>query len=336
MKAGSGLIAAMALGVALSVTVRATDQQAPQPPAQPQAPAQPPAIEGHGGPPPPGAQPPQAPSPPRPAGQGAPAGPGQGMGRFPAQQRPKADPAMVEQGRGIYVGSCGPCHGADARGGQLGGPNLLRSPLVLSDMNGEQIGPVVKNGRPGTIMVAMALPDDQIAAVVAYLHSLTAQIGGQGNPPPGPPVELDILVGDARRGQAYFQARCASCHQPTGDLNGIATRVAEPKALQNLWVSGGRAVQRGGGAARPVGAPRAVTTATITTPSGERVSGRLVRLDDFTVTIALEDGLTRTFRRVGDVPTLDITDPLDGHRDLLAVLTDADMHDVTAYLVTLK
>ena len=110
-----------------------------------------PVIEGHGGPPPPG-QPapatPQAPAP-RPAGQG-----GQGGGRFPAQQRPKEDPELIQRGRGLFAGACGPCHGADARGGQLGGPNLLRSELALNDKAGELMFPVIKNGRPGTTMVA--------------------------------------------------------------------------------------------------------------------------------------------------------------------------------------
>lgn len=326
MTAGTGWVAAAALGVALTVTVRATGD-APQ-----QAPAQPPVIEGHGGPPAPGAAAPQTPAP-RPA----PGGPGQGAGRFPAQQRPKADPEVVQRGRGIFAGSCGPCHGADARGGQLGGPNLLRSQLALSDKAGEQLFPVIKNGRPGTTMPPSPLPDADINAVIAFLHDLQGKIGGQGNPPPGEEVELDILVGNAKAGEAYFAARCASCHSASGDLKGIATRAGQPKALQNLWVSGGRAIARGGGAARPAGAPpRAVTTATITLPSGEKTSGTLLRLDDFAVTVVQADGSQRTFRRNGDLPKVEITDPLEGHRALLTVLSDADMHNVTAYLVTLK
>jgi len=197
--------------------------------------------------------------------------------------------------------------------------------------------PVIKNGRPGTAMVASPLPDADIKAVIAFVHDLQSKIGGQGNPPPGSEVELNILVGDARAGEAYFAQKCAACHSPTGDLKGIATRTSQPKALQNLWVSGGRAIARGGGGMRPVGgAPRAVTTATITQPSGEKTTGTLLRLDDFTVTIVLADGSQRTFRRNGDVPKVEVTDPLEGHRALLGTLTDADMHNVTAYLVTLK
>lgn len=330
MRAGSAWVAAAALGVALSVTVRAMDD-APQ-----QAPAQPPVIEGHGGPPPPGGQAPATTpqTPPRPAG---PAGPGGGRGRFPAQQRPPGDPDMIQRGRGIFAGACGPCHGADARGGQLGGPNLLRSELALNDKAGELMYPVIKNGRPGTTMPPSPLPDEDIRAVIAFVHDLQGKIGGQGDPPPGEEKELDILVGNAKAGEAFFAARCASCHSAAGDMKGIATRMTSPRALQNLWVSGGRAIVRGGGNARPAGAPpRAVTTATITLPSGEKVTGPLLRLDDFLVTIGLPDGTPRTFRRTGEIPKVEISDPLAAHRQLLTVLTDADMHNVTAYLVTLK
>jgi cytochrome c oxidase cbb3-type subunit 3 len=327
MTVGTAWVAAAALGVTLTVTLRAAGE-GPQ-----QAPAQPPAIEGHGGPPPPG-QPapatPQAPTP-RPAGPG-----GQGAGRFPAQQRPKGDPELIQRGRGIFAGACGPCHGADARGGQLGGPNLLRSELALNDKAGELLYPIIKNGKPGTQMPPSPLPDPDIRAVIAFVHDLHSKIGGQGDPPKSEDVELDIVVGDAKAGEAYFGARCASCHSASGDLKGIATRAGQPKTLQNLWVSGGRAVARGGGAARPVGAPRAVTTATVTLASGEAVKGTLLRLDDFLVTIGQADGSQRTFRRNGDIPKIEITDPLEGHRGLLGVLTDADMHNVTAYLVTLK
>ena len=81
---------------------------------------------------------------------------------------------------------------------------------------------------------------------------------------------------------------------------------------------------------------RGVVTATVTWPSGEKVQGRLVRIDDFRLTLAFANGTTRTIHRHGDVPAVAIHDPLETHRELLAVLTDANMHDVTAYLATLK
>jgi cytochrome c oxidase cbb3-type subunit III len=308
MKVWTGAIAAAMLGLTMAAGAQ-------QPPATQQPP-----TEGHGGPPPPGTQPPTPP---------------QGPPRFPAHQRPPVDPAVLERGRGVYVGSCGACHGVDARGGQLGGPNLLRSQLVLNDQDGELISPVIKNGRPGTLMVPLPIADADIKAIAGYLHSLQAQGSNQGGPPPGPPVELDILLGDAKAGEKYFAAKCATCHSGAADLQGLATRVQDPKTLQNLWVSGGRVTGPRRSGRRPPSASSAPTV-TVTFPSGEKVEGRLMRLDDFLVTIALADDTVRTIRRDGDVPTVEVKDPLDGHRALLSILTDANMHDVTAYLATLK
>jgi len=179
--------------------------------------------------------------------------------------------------------------------------NLLRSAVVLGDRDGELVMPIVKNGRPGTAMAAIPMPDADIMAVVAYIHSLQAQGDIQGGPPPGPPVVLNILVGDAKAGAAYFGTTCASCHSATGDLAGLAGRVPDAKALQNLWVSGGRASGHGPGQ-RPRRAENAASVK-LTLPD-EVVQGRLVRLDDFLVIVLLDDGSTRTIRRNGDSPTV--------------------------------
>ena len=146
-----------------------------------------------------------------------------------------------------------------------------------------------------------------------------------------------MLVGNAAEGQAYFAVKCASCHSATGDLRGLATRISDPKMLQNTWVSGGGRGGRGGGrgGAQADSSARTVTVA-VTLPSGERAEGRLIRIDDFLVSVALADGTIRTFRRDGDTPKVEVRDPMQAHRDLLAVYTDKDMHDLTAYLVTLK
>jgi len=152
-------------------------------------------------------------------------------------------------------------------------------------------------------------------------------------------VVLNIVVGDAAAGKAYFGARCASCHSATGDLQGIGIRYADPVQLQNSWVSGGGGGGRGGrgrGAAAGGAARSRDVTVTVTQPSGERLEGRLDRIDDFLVVLTPADGVQRSVRRVGDVPRVEIKDPLEGHRKLLPVYTDKDIHDVTAYLVTLK
>ncbi|MGH9160774.1 MAG: c-type cytochrome [Vicinamibacteraceae bacterium] len=253
-------------------------------------------------------------------------------GRFPAQQRPPADPAVVARGKALYASSCAACHGADGRGGQLGGVNLLRSQLVLSDKDGELIQPVVQNGRPGTQMPPIPMSAEDIKAVAAFLHDLQAQGGNQGDPPPGETAALNVLVGDAKAGAAFFAERCASCHSATGDLQGIGAKIGDATTLQNLWVSGGAVRPRESDSPDP----DPVATATVTTPSGEQVEGELVRMDDFLITVAQADGTQRTFRRSGDVPKIAIKDPLAAHRELLAVYTNKNMHDVTAYLASLK
>jgi cytochrome c oxidase cbb3-type subunit 3 len=296
--------------------------------------------------------PPAAPPPPAgqaPAGRGAPQGQGQppggrgrGVATFPAQQRPPGDPAVIARGKQLFEVNCRLCHGADLRGGDQGGVNLLRSNLVLTDQHGELILPVVHNGRQTPGMPPMPpfpqIPDDDVKAIAEYIHSVAATMRGQGNPPPGTePVVLNILVGDANAGRAYFQAKCSSCHSATGDLQGLATRYADPVQLQNTWVAGGGGRGGRGGRGAAAGASRGRELRVIVTPaSGQKVEGRLDRLDDFIVILTPADGVQRSFRRVGDGPKIEINDPLEGHRKLLPVYTDKDIHDVTAYLVTLK
>jgi len=307
-------LAAVVYVVSTVVVVRAA--QTPQPPPQtppPQTtPAQPPAGGRQGG-----------------------RGGQQQPGTFPAQQRPAGDPALIERGRSVYSASCAACHGADLRGGQLGGPNLLRSLVVLNDQQGEQITPIIRGSRAERGMPPLPLPDDDIRAVAEYVHSVLATSGRQGGPPGIAAPAPNVLTGDATAGQAYFAAKCASCHSPTGDLQGIATRIPDPKTLQTTWVSGGGVGGRGRGASAS-GAARKPVTATVTTPGGEKVSGRLVRIDHFIVTLALDDSTIQSFRRTGDSPKVEIQDPLAGHKALWSVLTEKDIHDTTAYLVTLK
>lgn len=282
-----------------------------------------------------------------PAGvQGQPPAGGRGRGTFPAQQRPLAAPDVIERGGTLYGINCRLCHGADLRGGDMGGVNLLRSQLVLNDQEGEQIYPVVHEGRnrPGQpAMPPLPLSEPDVKAIAAYIHGVAATMAGQGGPPPGPPVELNIVVGDAAAGQKYFAANCANCHSADGDLKGVATRYGTPMQLQNAWVAGGggggrggRGGGRGGGeTAAPARAPKPVTVA-VTTANGQRFEGRLDRIDDFIVSLVQDDGTVKVFRRNGNVPAVQINDPLEGHKKLLVKYTDKDIHDVTAYLVTLK
>jgi cytochrome c oxidase cbb3-type subunit 3 len=303
-------VAAAALTVAL--TIAAVGHAAGQ------VVGQPPAPESSGG---------------RGAGRGG-AAPGNGrpaaaVNARPAAypDRPPADPAALERGKAIYGVQCNFCHGSDARGGE-GGPNLLRSELVLNDQKGELITPVVQNGRGE--MPPFKLNPTQIADVAAYIHSF--KVGGYDI---SRMVPLSILVGDATAGQQAFRSMCSQCHSVTGDLKGIASKVTDPKALQNGWLMPGGGGGRGGrGGASPFNVPP--TTVSVTTGQGKKVEGRLVRIDDFIVTLVDADGAQKTFRRDGDNPKVEINDPLKAHKDLLPKYTDKQIHDLTSYLVTIK
>ena len=280
-----------------------------------------------------------------PAQQPPAGGQGRGTTTFPAQQRMLASDEVIQRGGTLYGINCRLCHGPDLRGGDLGGVNLLRSQLVLNDQEGELIYPVVHDGRnrPGQPpMPALPLPPDDVKAIAAYIHSVAATMAGQGGPPPGPVVELNIVVGDAAAGRRYFASNCASCHAADVDLKGVASRYATPVQLQNGWVSGGTTGGGGRGGsdadavdAAPVRVPKPVTV-TVTTAEGRRYEGRLERIDDFFVSLIAPDDTVKVFRRNGSVPAVQIDDPLDGHKKLLVKYTDKDIHDVTAYLVTLK
>jgi cytochrome c oxidase cbb3-type subunit III len=244
------------------------------------------------------------------------------------------DPEAVERGRAIVVAKCGFCHGSNARGG-AGGSDLTRSPIVQEDEGGKQLNAFLKVGRPEKNMPKFELPEQEVSDIAMFLHATIAAVSNRGDY-----QILDIVVGDPKAGAAFFNGGggCRSCHSPEGDLKGVGAKYDDPATLQGrmLMPRGGR---RGGPPRRgfsPYTDANAVQ-ATVTLPSGESVTGALVRLTDFDVT--LYDPATQQLRswlRTDDVPRVTLTDRLQAHVDLLRKWTDRDMHDTTAYLASLK
>ena len=241
------------------------------------------------------------------------------------------DPAAVERGAKSFATNCGGCHGPTGRGGP-GAPDLLRSLLVLDDEKGILIAPVIRNGRPDLGMPKSNLPESQVADIVAWLHVQTWAAGHRSSY-----AFQDVLTGDPQKGQTYFTATCASCHSSTGDLKGIGARY-DAFTLQARWLQpGGRGGRGGRGApAANRGPSRSAVTVTVTPSTGSPVTGILDRVDDFSVSLRDSAGEYRSFLRDGPVPKVEIHDPLRAHVELLRKYTDADIHNVTAYLVTLK
>ena len=241
-------------------------------------------------------------------------------------ERPPGDPAAIERGRALYGVNCQFCHGADTRGGDSG-PSLLRSSIVLDDQHGELIAPVLQNGRPDRGMPKFAFSREQTGDVAAFIHTFKAAGYDESRLKPA-----SIIVGDAKAGAAFFDAKCAACHSTTGDLGGISTKIPDERMLQQTWLMPGS----GGGRGGPPPVTLKPVTVTVTLPSGEKIDGTLDRLDDFAVSLTTADGTRRSLRTSGDTPKVEVHDPLEPHRDLLRTYADADIHNVTAFLVTLK
>lgn len=248
-----------------------------------------------------------------------------------AQQQaltPPTDTAAVERGKQLLAQECGFCHGANARGGS-GGPDITRSTIVLEDENGKQLGEFLRVGRPDRGMPAFDLGAAQESDIAAFLHG---EIYAASNRRLY--KILDIIVGDSKAGQSYFNGagRCATCHSPSGDLKGIGGK-HDAVALQSLFVY----PRRGAIPGSPAYEDRNAVKATVALPAGAVVTGAIVRLTDFEVTIFDATAeQQRTFLRNGDVPKVTVTDPLQAHLDQLTKWTDTDMHNVTAYLASLK
>jgi cytochrome c oxidase cbb3-type subunit III len=256
----------------------------------------------------------------------------QGRGQAsPASRRP-APPAtpqafpreQVEAGRTRFAAQCGFCHGRDAAGGESG-TDLTRSELVGADVRGDKLIPTIRSGRPEKGMPAFTLPDTDLNAIVAFLHeqrSLAATAEGGRRAV----AVADLATGNADAGRRYFDGACARCHSATGDLKGLASRVQGLALLQRMLYPGA-----GGRGAGPAPAPPRVT---VTLRSGQTVTGPLAYRDEFTIALTDANGWRRSWPT--NQVTFTVDERLQAHADQLAKYTDEDMHDVLAFLQTLK
>ena len=238
---------------------------------------------------------------------------------------PKIDQAAVERGRKLFMPACGFCHGNDARG--KSGPDLVRSAVVLHDDRGDTIGVVLRKGRPERGMPAFAsLTDEQIADISLFLHSRASEVSNRCGYKLG-----DLVTGDPHKGEVFFQSHCTSCHSPTGDLAHISGKYEASELQRRMLYPSPNMIDTWLG--RPV-APPAPTKVTVHLASGETVSGVLDHMDEFNVSLHDSGGKARTLSR--ENATVDVQDPRSGHSALLPQYTDDDMHNLLAYLETLK
>jgi cytochrome c oxidase cbb3-type subunit 3 len=242
--------------------------------------------------------------------------------RHSTPERETINPLAAEnakRGQQQFLKSCAFCHGTDANGGAEG-PSLVRSALVRHDDNGNLIGQVIREGRPDKGMPRIPLTSGQIADVVAFLHAKVTVSDRTSPSRPSSQYALKLLLtGDAAAGRRYFYGAggCSGCHSPAGDLAGISKKYA-PADLQTRFLY-------------PAGEPR---RATVTLPSGQQVEGELLHESAFNIAIRDSAGWYRSWP--ADQVKMEIHDPLAAHRRLLRKYTEHDMHNLFAYLETLK
>lgn len=235
------------------------------------------------------------------------------FGQAGPTERQNVDPAAARRGRQLYTQYCINCHGALGKG-TADGPDLIRSPLVLRDRLGNEIGPALKR-LPGH---KNDLTDAQVVDITHFLKEqveATAKNRNAEQPP-------QVLTGNVEAGRAFFNGAggCGECHSVTGDLAGIGRRFKDAVDLQQRFLF-----------------PRATKPVMVkVTLQGEpSISGQLLRVDDFTVALKDASRQYREFTRGANV-TVEIDDPLARHHELLDLYTDQNIHDVVRYLESLK
>ncbi len=229
----------------------------------------------------------------------------------------KFSAASIESGTSLFQQNCAFCHGKDAGGGESG-PDLTRSNLVMTDGNGEKISEVVRNGRIEKGMPRFGLSDPEILTLVAFIHSQQDKAMAQTGKRKGVDVS-DLQTGNVAAGKQYFNGAggCSTCHSPTGDLSGVATRYQGLKLEQQMLY------------------PRdAKSSATVTLAGGKTVTGALAYMDEFTVALKDAAGVYRSWPIVAVKYKVDA--PAQAHVELFGKYTDADIHNLMAYIQTLR
>jgi cytochrome c oxidase cbb3-type subunit 3 len=225
--------------------------------------------------------------------------------------------ALVKAGQALFQQDCAFCHGRDAGGGETG-PDLTSSSLVASDVNGNQIATVIRDGRPAKGMPAFHIGQQDITALVAFIHhqkdDSDAHPGGRRRVAPS-----DLQTGNVEAGKRYFQGAggCTSCHSTTGDLAGVARRYVGLKLEQRLLYPQGTKAKL-----------------SVTLPSGQTITGELNYRDEFTIGMLDQDGWYHSWPVNAVRYKLD--EPAEAHVTLLGKYTDDDIHNLMAYLQTLK
>ncbi len=242
---------------------------------------------------------------------------------FPCAAQPSSA-AQVSKGQTRFGAECGFCHGRDALGGETG-PDLSHSSVVAEDVRGNRLGPFLQTGRPASGMPSFSLSSSDVNAIAAFLHDVKTKAASLNGQRRGVDA-TDLRTGDAQAGKKFFEGEggCVRCHSLSGSFAQVGTRYQGLALLQRMLYPRPRATN-------PLPGP---AQATVTTSDGKRSSGKVLYRDEFTITLVDSDGWSHSWPLTAIQLQLD--DPLRAHWEQLAKYTDAQIHDVYAFLEGLK
>jgi len=228
-----------------------------------------------------------------------------------------ASSSLSEAGETLFRQNCAFCHGRDAQGGETG-PDLTQSRLVRRDVGGDRISEVVRNGRPEKKMPAFHFSNQEMYSLAAFIHAAQAKAASRPGGRRGVEV-ADLQTGNVDAGRQYFNGagKCVTCHSPTGDLAGVASRYEGLQLEEQMLY------------------PRDVKNrVTVTVTTGQQLSGVVAYIDEFTVALRDANGNYHSWPVNRVKYKLDA--PVNAHVDQFSKYTDDDIHNLMAYLQTLR
>src|SRR5579872_1650893 len=224
------------------------------------------------------------------------------------------------QGAQRFMEYCAACHGADGKGGDKG-PALVGSPEI-SNLSDSELTRIVHDGTRAGMPPFAQIGETNIAAVVQYLRSL------ENHGQPGQASTPEPVTGDIEAGRAlYFgKAQCSSCHMMRGKggfIAGSLTNYARNRA--------------------PAAVLEAITNpdtplvpssrvATVTTKTGNHLTGVMRNEDNFTLALQTEDGRYHLLSR-SDVSDVQYTEHSLMPHDYGRKLSPKELNDIVSFLV---
>jgi cytochrome c oxidase cbb3-type subunit III len=198
----------------------------------------------------------------------------------------------VAEGRQVFNSVCARCHGMDGTGDD--GPALNR-PALTRVRTEDALREIIRDGIPDRGMPRLALTDNELNQVVAYLRSLgrpaaTATVGAPA-------------VGTIENGQAVYQRLdCAACHTVEGRGGSVGPDLSESGLKHERWFL--RQAVYGPGESLPKGnSPvmgRGFTDylpVRVVTNDGRELRGIRVNEDPFTIQIHVPANGFYSFRK---------------------------------------